>query len=272
MRKFYLFLMTMFAFTGFTMAQTMENFESLKMNLMAGGAEDQSSFTVVPNPDPSGINLSSYVVEFLRDKDGVAWGGFYATLPAAIDFDTYKYVHVKVWKSRISPVKFKIEGGATGNIELASLNTQTLIGEWEDFVFDFTDATGDYTKIVFMPDFNDPVGLTEDITIYFDDFVINNDPNPVSVPEQIFNVDMTEAGLAGGDRVFISGALGGIYGTWAEPGTNANNEMFDADGDGTYTVSLNLPDGLIAFKFFKGTEETLLRAETEQSRLPEIWN
>jgi hypothetical protein len=251
MRKIYFLFMMVFAFTGLTMAQTMENFESLKMNIMLGGAEDQSSFQVVPNPDPSGVNPSAYVVKFVRDKDGVMWDGFYATLANSVDLSVNKYVHVKVWKPRVSPVMFKLEGAV--NTEIAPTNPQSLVNEWEDLVFDFSALEGLYSKIVFTPDRLESIALTDDAIIYFDDFLINNDPNPISVPQQTFNVDMSAAGLASGDRVFISGALGGVYGTWNEPGKNANNEMFDTDGDGIYSATLNLPDGLTAFKFFKGT-------------------
>lgn len=242
--------MTMFAFTGFSMAQTMANFESLKMNIMLGGADDNSSFKVVPNPDKSGINPSDYVVKFLRSKNGVMWDGFYATLSKSVDLSVNKFVHVKVWKPRVSPVMFKLEG--TVNSEIAPINAQSLVNEWEDLVFDFSALEGPYSKIVFTPDRLEASALTEDAIIYFDDFLINNDPNPISIPQQTFNVDMSAAGLAAGDKVFISGALGGIYGTWAQPGTVAENEMKDPDGDGIYSVTLNLPDGLIAFKFFKG--------------------
>lgn len=76
MRKFTFLIALMFTI-GFSMAQTIENFESLKMNIMLGGAEDLSSFTIIPNPDPTGINTSTNVVKYLRDKDGVPWGGFY---------------------------------------------------------------------------------------------------------------------------------------------------------------------------------------------------
>ncbi len=113
MRKITLFVIMMLTFTSFSMAQTVEDFESLKMNLMAGGAEDLSTFTVVPNPDPTGINTSYNVVKFLRDKDGVPWGGFYATLANPVDLTANKYVHLKVWKPRISPVNFKLEGAVT---------------------------------------------------------------------------------------------------------------------------------------------------------------
>ncbi len=252
MRKFTLIIMMVFTFTGFSMAQIMEDYESIKMNLMAGGAEDLSSLTVVPNPDPTGINPSSSVVEFVRDKDGVPWGGFWSTLPSVVDVTTNKFVHVKVWKSRISPIKFKLEGGAAGTLEIASKNPQTLINQWEDIVFDFSEKTGTYPTIAFMPDFEDPLTLTEDITIYFDDFVVNNDPNPMGIPEQEIHVDMTDAGLVSGDLVYISGAIGGIHGSWPEPGTNANNLMLDPDGDKIYSITMNLSDGLIAFKFFKG--------------------
>jgi len=128
---------------------------------------------------------------------------------------------------------------------------QTKINEWEDMVWDYTDMSGAYPIIAFMPDKADPVDLTEDITIYFDDIRVNNSSVSFTQTEQMISVDMNGAGLVAGDSVFISGAIGGIYGTWAEPGTNLNNLMTDPDGDGIYTVTMHLPDGIIAFKFFK---------------------
>lgn len=234
---------------GSAPVQVMEDYENIPMNLMKGGAEDLSSFTIVPNPDKSGVNLSDYVIKFHRDKDGVAWGGFYSATP--IDVTTNKYMHVKVWKPRVSPVVFKIEGGAAGTVEKPCTPAQTVTGAWVDCVFNFTDKTGAYPTIVFMPDFENPLTLTEDIDIYFDDIILNNDPNPMTPPEQIIAVDMNPAGIITGDRVFISGAIGGIHGTWEEPGKNLNNEMFDPDGDGIFKITMHLGDGLYAFKFFK---------------------
>jgi ribosomal protein L11 len=237
---------------GSAPVQIIDNYEFIPLNYLLGGAEDLSSMMILPNPDPTGVNLSDYVIKFNRDKDGVPWGGFWSGLPEVIDVTTNKFVHVKVWKPRITPLRFKIEGGAAGTIEIASKYPQTKINEWEDIVFDFTEKTGTYPIIAFLPDFEDPMTLTEDITIYFDDIILNNDPNPFTPPSQVINVDMSESGLAEGQQVFLSGALGGIYGTWNEPGTNANNEMLDPDGDKIYSITLALPDGVIAFKFFMG--------------------
>jgi len=238
---------------GSAPVQLMENYETIPLNYMLGGADDLSTMTLIPNPDKSGVNLSDYVIKFHRDMNGVPWGGFWSALPVPADVTTNKYAHAKVWKPRISPVKLKLEGGAAGTLEAPSMNTQTKIGAWEDFVFDFTSITGTYPILAFMPDFADPVNLTSDIDIYFDDFRLNSDPNPMLPPEQVFSVDMNNAGLTAGQQVFISGAIGGINGTWNEPGTNPYNEMFDPDGDKIYTVYLHMADGLIAFKFFKGT-------------------
>jgi len=237
---------------GSAPVQMMENFEPIQLNYLLGGAEDLSSMTMIANPDPSGVNLSSSVIQFLRDKDGVPWGGFWSALPAVIDVTTNKFVHVKVWKPRVSMIKFKIEGGEAGTVEIESMYPQTLTNAWEDIVFDFSAKTGTYPIIAFLPDFVDPVGLTEDIMIYFDDIVLNNDPNPMTPPSQTLNVDMTESGMTAGSQVWIAGAIGGIHGTWNEPGTNPANEMLDTDGDGIYSITMALPDGLIAFKFFWG--------------------
>ncbi len=235
---------------GSAPVQIMEDFEHIPLNIMTGGAEDLSKFTLVPNPDKSGVNLSDYVIKFDRDMDGVSWGGFYSA--TQVDVTENKFMHVKAWKPRVSPVKFKIEAGAAGTLEVASTNEQTETNVWVDYVFDFSEKTGTYPTIVFMPDFADPVGLTEDIVIYFDDIILNNDPNPMTPPSLTINVDMNGTGDMTGIPMYIAGAFGGIYGTWNEPGTNPNNEMTDPDSDGIYSITMYLPDGLYPFKFFKG--------------------
>ncbi|HET6558963.1 MAG TPA: T9SS type A sorting domain-containing protein [Prolixibacteraceae bacterium] len=229
-----------------------EDFEPITLNLLSGGEEDLSTMTVVPNPDQSPLNSSDYVVEFLRDKDAPVWAGFWSPLTDTIDVTTNKYVHVKVWKPRVSILKFKIEGGDAGTIEIASMSPQTKTEEWEDIVFDFSEKTGTYPIIAFLADFEDPLTLTEDITLYFDDIILNNDPAAMIPPVQVFNVDMNTSGMTTGSKVWISGTLGGVHGTWAQPGTVPENEMLDTDGDGIYTITLNLPDGLYEYKFFWG--------------------
>ncbi|MGE5424277.1 MAG: T9SS type A sorting domain-containing protein, partial [Syntrophothermus sp.] len=89
-----------------------------------------------------------------------------------------KCFHVKVWKPRISPLKMKIQGGAAGDLEIFSTNTQTQTMKWEDFVFDFSAKTGMYPIFTFMPDFQDPITTTKNDTIYFDDFILNNYGSP----------------------------------------------------------------------------------------------
>ncbi len=181
MKKVVLISFMLLAMAGISVAQVISDFEVIKMNLMTGDtALDHSSMTVVPNPDPSGINTSGWVVRFVRDKDGVPWGGFFSTLPAPIDVTVNKYVHCKVWKPRISPIKFKLQGGAAGDLETFSTTAQTIAGGWEDMVFDFTTKTGTYPIISLMPDFQDPLVLSNDIVIYFDDIMVNNDPAPNS--------------------------------------------------------------------------------------------
>ncbi len=238
---------------GSAPVQVLEDFEPIPLNVMTGGADDLSKMTVVANPHPGGVNLSTSVVEFLRDKDGVIWGGFWSALPKAVDVTDNKFVHVKVWKSRISPVKFKLEGGAAGTLEIESMYPQTKVDEWEDIVFDFRSKTGTYPIIAFMPDAADPVGLSEDATIYFDDIIVSNDSVPAKVHYQTFNIDMTAAFVTTGPKnVWIAGSFGGKYGSWSEPSKNAECKMTDPDGDGIYSLTMQLENGSYMMKIFQG--------------------
>ncbi len=179
-------------FVGFTLlgvttqSQTLLDAEDgtynkLSPNVMANGTgESSADFTVVANPNPTGINTSSKVVQFRRNTSlGDPWAGFWSpVVDPDPDFTTNKYVHVKVLKTKLSPVKFKLEGGAAGNIEIASMNTYTTAGVWQDMVFDFSAKTGTYPTVILMPDFEDPMTKTGDIMIYFDDIKLNNSSTP----------------------------------------------------------------------------------------------
>lgn len=66
------------------------------------------------------------------------------------------------------------------------------------------------------------------------------------------NVDMHGSGL-NGETVYFAGNFGGIYGSWDEPGNNANDVLTDDDGDSVYTVILTgIAAGDYMFKFFMG--------------------
>lgn len=154
---------------------------TLTLHVMANGAgESDADFTVVANPNSSGINTSAKVVQFRRNTAGDPWAGFWASGATPVpDFTTNKYVHVKVLKTKTSPLHFKIEGGGAGNLEIASMQPYATAGVWQDMVFDFSAKTGTYPVLTFMPDFEDPLINTGDIMIYIDDIKVNN----IALPE-----------------------------------------------------------------------------------------
>jgi hypothetical protein len=162
-----------------------EDFESdaqITLNTMANGSLDSpEAFEWVENPAPDAVNPNGWVMQFTRAFDGNPWAGFWSALPEPIDMTDHKYIHVKVWKPRVSPVRFKVEGGSTPNFELTPMEPQSVVDGWEDLVFYFPDATGVYPVIAFMPDFEEPMTLTENITIYFDNIVLSNSPEPPAV-------------------------------------------------------------------------------------------
>jgi hypothetical protein len=200
MKRNLLITIVLLAIAGFLNAQVVTDFEVTKMNVMLGPPEDLSTMTVVPNPDATGINTSKWVVKYVRDKDGIPWGGFWSALATPVDVTVNKYVHVKVWKPRVSPLHFKLEGGAAGTLEIPSMNPQTVTGAWVDVVFDFSTKTGTYPTIAFMPDFEDPLVLANDIVIYFDDITVNNDPTPNSAAAYVIeDYEIIPLNLMGGD-------------------------------------------------------------------------
>jgi hypothetical protein len=154
------------------------------LNVFSNGpGQSNADMEVVDNPNPSGINTSSKVVKFTRrtsGTDAAAWAGFYShVVDPDPDFTDNKYIHVKVLKYKATGLRFKIENGTAGTVEKLSVNTYSQLGQWEDMVIDFSEKTGVYATVGLQPDFESPLVADGDRIIYFDDIVLNNNPNPI---------------------------------------------------------------------------------------------
>ena len=134
---------------------------------------------VVDNPLKSGINTSDKVLEVhILAENTNNWAGTWFDVA---DFSRqHNYVHMKVLKTRISPLRFKIEENGNTHTVL-STKDQTLVDEWEDMVFDFSDSDiSQIQKVNIQPDYTTDYG---EYWIYIDDIVINNNPNPTGTTE-----------------------------------------------------------------------------------------
>lgn len=177
-------LVASFAFSQNVILMDCENntFGQLNFTVFANGTGNSNAdITIVNNPTPTGVNGSLKVASFFRRTNASSTtfaGAFSGTGTASLDFTTNKFIHVKVLKTKVSPTRFKIEGGPSGNIEIPSTMPYATAGVWQDMVFDFSAATGVYPTIVFFPDFEDPLVDTGDITIYFDEIYLSNTATP----------------------------------------------------------------------------------------------
>jgi len=139
-----------------------------------GGAPEDVG--VIPNPNPSGINTSDGVMQFLVQAGADPWAGAVTTAYGLMEFtEEMHHMEMMVHKDVITNSGLKVEGGLDGaeNIEVKVPNTVT--GEWELLTFDFSAAIGkSYTRLVFFPDF--PDSRTEGSNCYVDNIKIITSP------------------------------------------------------------------------------------------------
>jgi hypothetical protein len=150
--------------------------------------EDHVNFSIVSNPSATGINTSSNVAKFHRLKSGqwwaLAWFEF-SPLQITATVNSPKYLHISIYKPVASTICVQMKDQAsspTFNTGELMSDKQTKINEWQDIVFKIT-TSGTFSDIEIKPDFistsNPSDRFTDDIDIYIDNIVVNNDPTPL---------------------------------------------------------------------------------------------
>ncbi len=142
---------------------------------------DPDAFTVVDNPDPSGVNTSSKVGRYEMHVGAAMWAGVKTNeLDPIIITEATRWFIMDVYKTDMDTVGLKIEPPSTNGV-LVTVVPETS-GEWETLAFDFSAAIGDtFPTFVIFPDWT---GLerSEEI-IYFDNIEWSpTATRPVDVP------------------------------------------------------------------------------------------
>lgn len=130
-------------------------------------------FTVVDNPDPDMVNMSSKVGKFIQGANAPKFTGMYADLESFIDFRTVKEMRVKVHMDHIGTFTLKTEifGNNPPPVEITVPNTK--VNDWEELVFNFSAAPDQpvYPRFTILVDLGTEAPGTNRVT-YFDDIVI----------------------------------------------------------------------------------------------------
>ena len=127
---------------------------------------DANAFSVVDNPDPSGINTSSKAGKYVMHVGAAVWAGVKTnSINPIITTENNKWLTMDIYKEDMDTVGLKFEPPSTNGV-LVTVVPQTS-GQWETLIFDFTEAVGDtFPTFVIFPDWT---GLTRsEETIYFD--------------------------------------------------------------------------------------------------------
>jgi len=213
-------------------------------------AYDGAPTTILANPDPSGINTSDSVSNFLKTADSQVWTGVYTdpNPQTSMNLMSGGSICVDVWSAQATNLAIKLEAPASGGTEewiLQQPIAQT--STWHQLCFDSSlpsdenvnqVAEGfDWSKLVLFFDFGTPGG-SADVEYFFDNVVVNTTVDTTSYPVT-FRVDMNEYG-----NTFTDLNLMGEFNGW-DGVANPMNDM----GNGIYETTLNLQIGNYQYKY-----------------------
>lgn len=127
---------------------------------------------VIDNPDPTGVNATSKVAKLTKTAGSEVWAGTVFETAETVDLTNYNQIGVYTWSPKVGAVvKVKLENADASIVYEVDVLT-TVDNEWEQLVYDFSDApAADYVKVVIFFDFGNN---GDDSVYYFDEFSLIN--------------------------------------------------------------------------------------------------
>ena len=216
-----------------------------------GSTLDPMLNTVIANPDPSGINTSSMVGEYIKAAGAETWAGAFSSPNPMVPIDLIanSQICIKVWFPMSGSFLLKLEQSSTGGADWEKAQDVNDTNQWVELCYDANQpsdadpnqpaAGHSYDRVTIFFGFGQ-MGGADDITYYFDDIVLDSGSGATE-GDITFSVDMNDyAGMF--TTVYVSGTMNG----WAGDA----NALEDMDGDGVWTGTIaDIPVGIQEFKF-----------------------
>lgn len=217
----------------------------------------------IANPNPTGVNTSATVVEYIKPANSEVWAGAYCDPAPTLNVMTGISVCIDVHMDHIGNVALKLEASTTGGQDWILQMPNTVMNQWETICYDLTaasiegdplPATGNiYGQLVLFPDFG--TAFTDDQTYYIDNVRVLSGETMLMPSDVAFSVDMNN--YSGSfTTVYVSGG----FNNWSGDAYPLN----DDDADGIWTGTYTIDPGSYEFKFtldnwaaeeqFNGTE------------------
>ena len=123
-----------------------------------------SSYSILNNPDQTGINTSSKVLETVHGNQ--TWSGIYVDLDAPLDFTSLSSISLKVWAPITGDFRFKLENSGNTNDFVEIDETVSTANSWQEITVNFASASSNvYDRLVLFPGWN----IANAGTFYIDD-------------------------------------------------------------------------------------------------------
>ncbi|MEO9869430.1 PKD domain-containing protein [Ekhidna sp.] len=166
-----------------------------------------SVFSVIDNPDPSGINTSSRVGQFVKGTE-FSFAGIAMLLDEVVDFSENAILSMKIWSPVASNVILKLEAeGDAGTFTQDDVSIP-VTNQWVEVTFDFTGAQTNLQNLVIFADTDNNNGGT----FYIDDIGFATE-----------SADEITVDLLTGDDVksWVLKPAAGAFGVGPAPGSDA---------------------------------------------------
>lgn len=135
------------------------DFETVEPELTTFGGTNTA---YIANPDMSGINTSSKVLEITHGNE--SWAGFFVNLDAKLDFSANNFIRLNVWAPDTGTFRLKLEDQADPNSFIEKDISVTTANSWVDVEWDMTGTPSDFDRLVLFPGW----GLTTPEVFYLD--------------------------------------------------------------------------------------------------------
>ena len=163
--------------TAFAQTSLPINFESTPPTITVFG---NSTYSVLANPDMSGLNTSATVLETGHGNE--TWAGLFFDVTNKLDFTTDTLIEIMVWAPVAGTMRLKLEDKTNGALFWEADQAITVASQWTKLTWDLSGVGTLYDRVVLFPGW----GLTSGT--YYVDNIEQGPASGIGMGEQSPNV------------------------------------------------------------------------------------